>query len=240
MLASWTASGIGVLLAATAWMRGRADLRTALGLAVPFVALPIGSGLVTRYRLSRIAAVRPRSPQEVVHGAALAGATREVADQAKDLSMTMRPRTVHLTMRGYTYIAGAAMATAVVLWLLLLSVGLWAAAGQSSGGIVKEVLALFVWGWALWSCISFFRNRIRERPLFANGELSQGLVSRRIATRYRTLITYTYRDATGNGFQKRATDFSSKLYEEMPIHVSYDTTNSGVSAPLKSSLYRVG
>jgi hypothetical protein len=240
MLASWMLSGIGVLLAATAWMRGRADLRTALALAVPFVALPIGSGLVSKYRLSRIAAVRHRSPQQVVHGAAPAGATREVADQTGDLSMAMRPRTVRLTMRGCTYIAGVAMATAVVLRLLLLSVGLWGAAGQSSGGIVKEVLALFVWGWALWSCISFFRNRIRERQLFANGELSQGLVLRRTETRYRTLITYTYRDATGNGFQQRATDFSSKLYEEMPIRVFYDPTNSLMSAALESSLYRVG
>lgn len=234
------ASGIGVLLAATAWMRGRADLRTALGLAVPFVALPIGSGLVSNYRLSRIAAIRPDSPQQAVHSAAPAATTRDVADQDGDRSTAMRPRTVNLTMRGYIYIAGVAMATAIVLWLLLLSVGLWRIAGQSSAGIVKEVLALFVWGWSIWLCISFFRNRIRERQLFANGELSQGLVVRRTETRYRTLITYSYRNASGNGFQQRATDFSSRLYEEMPLHVFYDPANSRVSAALESSLYRVG
>jgi hypothetical protein len=239
MRANWMVSGIGVLLASTAWMKGRADLGIALGLAVPFVALPIGSGLVAKYRLSRIADVRPRSPLQVVHGAA-AGATREVADQGNDLSTAMRPRTVRLTMHGYMYIAGVAMATAVVLWLLRLSVGLWGSAGRSSGGIVKEVLALFVWGWTLWLCISFFRNRIRERQLFANGELSQGFVLRRTETRYRTLITYSYRDATGNGIQNRATDFSGRLYEEMPIHVFYDPANSRISAALESSLYRVG
>jgi hypothetical protein len=236
----WMASGIGVLLASTAWSRGTLDLRGALGLTVPFVALPMGSGLVSNYRLCRIAAIRPDSPQQAVYSAAPAAATRDVADQAGDLSTAMRPRTVNLTMRGYFYIAGVAMATAIVLWLLLLSVELWGSAGQSSGGFVKQVFALFVWGWALWSCISFFRNRIRERQLFANGELSQGLVLRRTATRYRTLITYSYRDATGDGIQNRATDFSSRLYEEMPVRVFYDPTNSRMSAALESSLYRVG
>jgi hypothetical protein len=51
---------------------------------------------------------------------------------------------------------------------------------------------------------------------------------------------YSYRDSSGKGFQNRVTDFSNKLYEEMPIHVFYDPLNSCESAALESSLYRVG
>jgi hypothetical protein len=51
---------------------------------------------------------------------------------------------------------------------------------------------------------------------------------------------YSYRDASGKGFQNRVTDFSNKLYEEMPIHVFYDPLNSCESVALESSLYRVG
>jgi hypothetical protein len=70
-------SGIGVLLASTAWARGTLDLGGALGLTVPLVALPIGSGFVSNYRLSKIAAIRPDSPQQAFHSAAPAAATRD-------------------------------------------------------------------------------------------------------------------------------------------------------------------
>jgi hypothetical protein len=47
----------------------------------------------------------------------------------------------------------------------------------------------------------------------------------------------SYRDASGNGFQNRATDFSNTLHEEMPIHVFYDSLDSRESAVLEGSLY---
>jgi hypothetical protein len=234
MWAMWLASGIGVLLAATAWMRGSFGIRGALGIAVPFVALPLGSGLVTKYRVSRIAALRPGAPQ----GARPALATPAAPDQEKDASLAARPRMVRLTMRGYMYTAGVAVATAFVLWLV--SLVLRGIASPSNAAIARNVIALFVSSWALWSCVSFFRNRIRERRLFMNGELSQGFVLNQSRTRYGSIIVYTYRDAAGNGFKNRATDFSNRLYEEMPIHVFYDPLNSCESAALESSLYRVG
>lgn len=237
MWAMWLVSGTGVLMAATAGMRGPYGIRGALLIAVPFIALPLGSGLVAKYRLSRIAAIHAR-PELVVHEETPASAIRAAADQEKDISLAMRPRSVRLTMRGYLYTAGVALATAPMLWLLTLV--LRGIADSSHAGIAKYLVALLVWSWTLWSCVSFFRNRIRERRLFISGELSQGFVLTQSKTRYGSLIEYRYRDASGKGFQNRATDFSNKLYEEMPIHVFYDPLNSCESAALESSLYRVG
>ncbi|MGC1482900.1 MAG: hypothetical protein WA789_03815 [Candidatus Acidiferrum sp.] len=234
----WLVSGVGVLLAATASMAEPFGIRGALGIAVPFVALPLGSGLATKHRLTRIAALETSAKQGTVGGTKPVLATPGAAGQDKDASLAMRPRTVRLTVRGYMNIAGVAMAMTFVLWLL--SLVLRGIADPSSGTITKTVVALFVWSWALWSCFSFFRNRIRERRLFVNGELSQGCVLIQSRTRYGSQIVYSYRDASGNGFQNRVADFSKKLYEEMPIHVFYDPLNSRESAALESSLYRIG
>ena len=239
MRAMLAVAGIGVLLAVTALMRGPFGVRGAAALAVPFVALPLGSGLVAKYRLSRIAERQPGRPGQVLHGTTPPSVTQAAADQDKDVSLAMRPRTLRLTMRGHLYAAGVVSATAFVLWLL--SLVLRGIAGPSNLAILgKYVVALLVWSWALWSCISFFRNRLRERQLFINGELSQGIVLTQSKTRYGSLIVYSYRDASGKDFQNRVTDFSNKLYEEMPINVFYDPLNSCESAALESSLYRVG
>src|SRR5207245_1754096 len=85
-----------------------------------FVGLPLGSGLVAKYRLSRIAEIQPGRPRQAVHVTTPPSATQPAADQDNDVSLAMRPRTVRLTMRGYFYIAGVALATAFVLWLLSL------------------------------------------------------------------------------------------------------------------------
>jgi hypothetical protein len=229
MWAMWLVSGIGILLAVTAWIRGPYGIRGALSIAVPFVALPVGSGLVTRYRLSRIDTTEARTT--------IASASLPPPVQENSVSRAPRPRMARLTLRGHLYIAGVALATAFILWLM--SLVLREVAGSSNVAVARNVVALLVWSWALWSCISFFRNRIRERRLFINGELSQGFVLSQSETRYGNRIVYTYRDASGNGFQNRATDFSNRLYEEMPIHVFYDSLSSCESAALESSLFRI-
>lgn len=66
--AMWAVAGLGVLLAVTASMRGTFGMRGAVLLAVPFVALPLSSGLVAKYRLSRIAEIQPGRPGQAVHG----------------------------------------------------------------------------------------------------------------------------------------------------------------------------
>jgi hypothetical protein len=131
-----------------------------------------------------------------------------------------------------------ALVTAFVLWLL--SLVLRGIAGPSNlATIGKGVVALAIWSWALWSCISFFRNRIRERRLFMNGELSLGVVVTQSGTEFGSRIVYRYRDATGNSFQNRATDFSKKLYEEMSVHIFYNPLNPSENAVLEGSLYQI-
>jgi hypothetical protein len=131
-----------------------------------------------------------------------------------------------------------ALVTAFVLWLL--SFGLQGVAGPSNADRAKSAFVLLVWGLSFWSCISFYRNRIREKRLFTNGEVSEGVVLTQSDTRIGRRIVYSYRDGSGTGFANRATDFSNKLYEEMPIHVFYDPLKSRESAALEGSLYRVG
>jgi hypothetical protein len=236
--AMWLVSGLGLLMAATAWVRGPYGIRGALQIAVPFVALPVGSGLVTWYRLSKVAVRQRDSIGQVVHRPTAASSALAFTERAHEVSFAMRPRVVRLTTRGYLYCAGMALVTAFVLWLL--SFGLRGSAGPSNAYRAKSAFVLFVWGFALWSCVSFYRNRIREKRLFTNGEVSEGVVLTQSDTRIGSRIVYSYRDGSGCGFQNRSTDFSNKLYEEMSIHVFYDPLHSRESAALEGSLYRVG
>lgn len=236
--AMWLVSGLGFLMAATVWVRGPYGIRGALQIAVPFVALPVGSGLVTWYRLSKVAVRQPDSTRPFSHGATAVPTARAATEQVNDVTLAMRPRVVRLTTRGYLYSAGIALVTAFVLWLV--SFGVQGIAGPSNADRAKSAFILLVWGLSLCSCISFFRNRIREKRLFMNGEVSEGVVLTQSDTRIGSRIVYSYRDGRGSGFQNRATDFSNKLYEEMSIHVFFDPLNSRESAALEGSLYRVG
>lgn len=238
MWAMWMVSSLGVIMAATAWVRGPYGIRGAMQIAVPFVALPVGSGLFAWHRLANIAVRQPYSNRRVVDGATAVSATAAASERVNDVSLAMRPRTVRFTMRGYLYCAGITLVTAFVLWLL--SVGLQGIAGPSNADIAKSLFAFLIWSLALWSCVSFFRNRIRERRLFVNGEVSEGVVLTQSESRLGSRIVYSYRDGSGSGFQNRATDFSNKLYEEMSIHVFYDPLDSRESAALEGSLYRIG
>jgi hypothetical protein len=233
----WLLSGIGVVLAATAWIKGPYGVNGAALIAIPFVCLPLASGLVTKYRLSRLPAIRPDLRQSVIGEGTTASATEAVSGQEEAASMALRPRMVRLTKRGYLYVAGVGVLTVLVLWLL--STVLPGISGSSNTTIAKFGVATVIYSWALWSCASFFRNRIHERRLLMNGELSQGYVLNQYETRYVRQIAYRYRDASGTGFQNRATDFSNKLYEEMPLHVFYDPFNPSESAALESSLFRI-
>jgi len=141
-------------------------------------------------------------------------------------------------MSGYAYSLGVALATALVLWLL--SFGLLGIAGPTSESKTKGVFIVLTCSVLLWPCVSFYRNRIRERRLFMNGELSQGVIVTQSNTQLGSRIVYRYQDGRGNLFQNRATDFSKKLYEEMAIHVFYNPLNSRESAVLEGSLYQVG
>lgn len=235
MWAMWVVAGMGVLLVGAA-LRGPGNITDLLLLAFVFVALPFGLSLHTWYRISKVSVRRPDSDRRMVHGPS-ASATVADAGVPTDVSLGTRPRVVRLTIRGYFYSAGMGLVTIFVLWLL--SLGMRGISVSSGANIAKSVFIFLVLSLLLWSCVSFFKNRIRERRLFTNGDLSQGIVLSQSNTQVGSRIVYGYRDAGGNTLQNRATDFSNILYEEMSIHIFYDSLDSRVSAVLEGSLYQV-
>jgi len=237
----WTTfllSGVGVLLAVTAWIRGANGIKDALIIAVAFLALPLASGLVARYRLSKIGELPPGVSQQAAFAQPPGLPTPNGTDPVKDPALSMRPRQARLSMRGYVYVAAMTVVTALVMFLLYRCVQILAASSKSS--IVWAMLLVLSWGAVLWQCISFFRNRIREKWLLTNGELSHGFVVNQSTTRNGSLIVYRYRESMGSAYQFRVTDFSNKLCDQMPIHVFYEPLDSRMSAALESSLYRIG
>jgi hypothetical protein len=228
--AMWGASAVGVVLAALA-LKGSWGAEGALLVAIPFVLLPFASGIVTRFRLSKITVSHVDAK-----ALSVAAATEDDRIAPDDFAFAARPRAVRLTNRGYLYSLGMALVTVFVLWLL--SFGVRGLASPSSGNKIKSVFAVVVWTVCLWSCISFYRNRFRERRLLANGELSRGMIATQSNTQLGSRIVYIYNDGNGKRFQNRSTDFSKKLYEEMPIHVFYDPQNSSESAVFEGSLFQ--
>lgn len=231
--ASWGATVVGVVLAALA-LKGPWGTQGALLIAIPFVLLPFVSGLVTRFRLSKI---EVRQVGSRVAPGPVAVANRVDATPQNDLEFTARPRAVRLTRRGYAYSLGMALATAFVLWLL--SLGVRGLVSPSSANKTKSLFIVVVWTAFLWSCVSFYRNRLRERRLFTHGELSRGIIATQSNSQLGSRIVYSYNDGNGKSVQNRATDFSKKLYEEMPIHVFYNPLDSRESAVLEGSLFQL-
>lgn len=231
--ASWGASVVGVVLAAFA-LKGPWGAEGALLIAIPFVLLPLASGLVARFRLSKI--VVRQIGAKVPAAGPVAEATRDDTTSQNDASFAARPRAIRFTKRGYICSFGVALATAFVLWVM--SIGLRGLVGPSGAGKTKSVFIVALWTVFLWSCVSFYRNRLRERCLFIHGELSRGIIVTQSGTQLGSRIVYRYNDGNGNSFQNRATDFSKKLYEEMPIHVFYNPLDSRESAVLEGSLFQ--
>jgi hypothetical protein len=127
----------------------------------------------------------------------------------------------------------------MVLGLWLLSIMVRALLHPSTGVALKLVFGAAVYWWWCWICFGFFRNRIRERSLFVNGEFATGTVTNRSEGSQSAHIVYAFKAASGRAFQNRVFDFSKNQFEQMPVHVFYDPLNPSRSAALEASVYRV-
>jgi hypothetical protein len=234
MWASWVVSIAGIVLAAFT-VKGPWGIEGVLLVAVPFVLLPFASGLVTRYRLSKIPVrhVGAKTPPT----ASVAAATRDCATSQNDALFAARPRAIRFTKRGYIYSFGVALATVFVLWVM--SISLRELVGASGANKTKSVFIVVLWSVFLWFCASFCRNRVREGRLFIHGELSRGTIVSQFNTELGSRIVYSFKDGNEKVFQNRATDFSKRLYEEMPIHVFYNPLDSRDNAVLEGSLFQL-
>lgn len=229
----WLAGAIGLVLVLLAW-RGPWGFRGALLIGVAFLWLPASLVLLGRHRLSRIKRIAT-APAPIVVPAAV-GQTRRNFELDR-FRLTPRPRQVKMGWLGRLYVVGIGGATALGLWLLSFMVR--TLLNPPPGAILKLVFGVVVYcGWC-WMCFAFFRNRIREKNLFANGEFAMGTVATRTEGREGAHIVYVFQAASGAAFQNRVFDFSKNQFEQMPVHVFYDPLDPSRSAALETSIYRV-
>jgi hypothetical protein len=231
----WALSAVGLALVMVAW-RGPWGFKGALMIGAAFLLLPASMVLLGQYRLTLIKRVATGLGQTTPAPATI-GLTQGNIELDR-FCMTPRPRRVRMRWLGRLYVVGVGAATVLGLWLLSFMVQtLW---HPPSGTAVKLVFGVVVYcGWC-WICFAFFRNRIRERNLFVNGEVAMGTVATRTEGPQGAHIVYVFQAASNGAFQNRVFDFSKNQFEQMPVHVFYDPLDPSRSAALEASVYRVG
>jgi len=204
-------------------------------IGVAFLWLPASLALLGQYRLSQIKRIATRPAQTT--GPSASGGQPKSNFELDRFCLTPRPRRVKMSWLGHLYVVGVGGATVLGLWLL--SIMVRALLHPSPGATLKLVFGVVVYcGWC-WTCFAFFRNRIRERNLFVNGEFAMGTVAIRTEGSQGAHIVYAFQAASGRAFQNRVFDFSKKQFEQMPVHVFYDAVDPSQNAALETSLYRV-
>lgn len=229
----WLAGAIGLVLVLLA-SRGPWGFKGALLIGVAFLWLPASLVLVGRHRLSRIKRIATARAPTLDPAAVSQTQSNSELDQS---CLAPRPRQVKMSWLGRFYVVGVGAATVLGLWLLSFMVQ--TLVHPPPGAILKLVFGVAVYcGWC-WACFAFFRNRIRERNLFVNGEFAAGTVATRTEGREGAHIVYVFQ-ASGAAFQNRVFDFSKNQFEQMQVHVFYDPLDPSRSAALEASVYRFG
>jgi hypothetical protein len=228
-------SAIGLLLMFLAVTRGRQGWTGALAMGVAFFFLPAALVIVAQTRLSRIARSSSQTNRD---GEVFTPPTYVIAGSDADpLRFSSRPRTVRMSWRGRLYAIAVMAVTVSIVWLIsLLAPQLL---HPPAGSEFTSFLGVGAFCWWLWSCVAFFRNRIRERSLFADGDIATGTVLSRRDERYGPYIVYSFRTANGNSVQTRCRVYSNDQFEQMPLRVFYDPIDPSQNGALESPLYRV-
>jgi hypothetical protein len=161
--------------------------------------------------------------------------SRTIAFKEKEfpeLAALPRPRKLKMTWKGRFYVVFA-----LVLLSLFTVYGLPLLWTESQHRRTWSLVAPFVaiYGYSL----AFFRNRLRERRLLANGELASGYVTAQSNGRYTQSIQYCFKLPGGRLAFGRCNDASRSLYEGMTVPVFYDADNPTRSIPLDCSLTRI-
>lgn len=103
----------------------------------------------------------------------------------------------------------------------------------------RGVLIFVAFAYYLWLCASFFANRWKELRLLTDGFFARGIVLVQNGVGRFPHVIYVFRDSLGRQFQKRVTDFSGGLFEQMPVSIFYDDREPTRSMALESSLFRL-
>lgn len=154
-----------------------------------------------------------------------------------ELAALPRPRKLRMTWKGRFYATFALVVVSLVTVYCLPA--LWTEFNNphSPNGRKWSLAAalVVVYGYAF----AFFRNRLRERRLLADGELASGYVTEQSNGQYTQSIQYCFKLSSGRLAFGRCNDASRSLYEGMTVPVFYDADNPALSVPLDCSLTRI-
>jgi hypothetical protein len=153
-----------------------------------------------------------------------------------ELAALPRPRKLKLRWKGRLYLLFTSMV--VSLFTVCGLPALWSEFNNPHPSEPRWALVIPLVVISGYSFI-FFRNRLRERELLANGELASGHVTAQKNDRYTQSIEYCFKLAGGRVAAGRGIDASRSLYEGMTVPVFYDADNPARSIPLDCSLTTV-
>jgi hypothetical protein len=238
---------LGVIFAAVVGVRNPGEGWLWVGIVLAFSALPLFYALSALHQLRKL---RKLSFQPVAHeigtftvsemGSASDVPSKTIVFKEKEfpeLVALPRPRKLRMSWKGRGYFAFA-----LIVVGLYTVYGLPAAWSEFSnphslrGRDWTILLPLAViYGYS----IAFFRNRLRERQILANGELASGYVTAQNNGRYTQSIQYCFRLAGGKLITSRCNDASRSVYEGMTVPVFYDAENPTRNIPLDCSLTKI-
>lgn len=237
----------GLLLVLLVLLRNPGDWGVVGLVAACFCGIPLAFSVFATYQIRKLKGLVFRP---VDHGAAVFSIpqsaplpntvrTRPNTELSKkgdyrELVTLARPRKPKMAWRGRLYsILAAAIVTLYSYFGLPATWNLfWQLHFQKVEAWLLLSWPAIIYGYAF----VFFRNRLRERHLIANGEVTSGYVFAEQNNRYTQSIRYRFQDATGRVITAKCNDPSRSLYEGMTIPVFYDLENPKRSLPLPCSL----
>lgn len=219
--------------------------------AMPMIALVISvlpayyslSALFQRHKLRNLS-MQPIAGRQVTFTISEGSSSKKAAQKFEfkekefpDLLLLARPRKLRMNWKGWLYILVAV--SAVCLCTIYLLPGTWKAFTNPESKHFKD-WTLFLAPAVIYAySFVFFRKRVRERELLANGEITSGYVFAQNNGNYDQSIEFYYKVSDAQMLAGRCTDASRSVYEGMVVPVFYDAQNPTRCIPLDCSLTQI-
>jgi hypothetical protein len=234
----------GLILAVVIGAKNPGEKWAAVPILLAFSALPSFYVVSARLQLRKLNRLSLQPTSQYANSVLISNTTPSPASDPKamrfrekdfpELAVIPRPRKLKTTWKGRGY-----WAFAVVGVGLYTVYGLPAAWREfrvphswNGNDLMLVIPVAMVYGWFF----IFLRNRIRERQLLANGELTTGYVTAQRNGRYIQTVDYCFRRAGGELVTSRCHDASRSLFEGMTVPVFYDAHDPQRSVPLECSM----
>lgn len=237
---------LALLLVVVARLKSPGEWRVWAGIILAFSALPMYYALSSFLQLRRLRSFSFESAPDqsrtfnISEMSSSGIPTKTIAIKEKEfpeLATLQRPRKLRMTWKGRLYLT--LTLTLVSLFTAYGVPALWSEFRnrQTSHGRQWSLLLPIV---LIYGCsVAFFRNRIRERQLLANGELTSGYVTAQNNGRYTQSVQYCFKLPSGRLAFGSCNDASRSVYEGMTVPVFYDADNPTRSIPHDCSLTKI-